>query len=429
MQIDITSRPQRIAALAVAAIVFVLLSIWVVRAYLATAVAENPTAANLSAASRLDPGNFDYVVRLGRIYQYSVTDADPQLARKELIHAVQLNAYNAQAWLDLATSYEFQGETKQAKICLRRVDELFPRGPHLQWAIANFYLLHRNVDEAFRHFRMVLAGSPGYGPEIYTLAWKSSGDPEKILAELVPTDADLELSYLNFLISTNRLNQTAPVWKRIAANTETFDPAFASAYMDALIADHQGAAAYKVWEVLRRKGLIAATYESTSQNLIENGDFENQPLQAGFDWRVSQNSGVYAGLDDSAFHSPAHSLLIQFPGTSNVDYHNVYEFVPVLPNHSYHLIGFMKPQGITTDSGPRIEVRDAYNPNLLDRYTEQVTGTSPAWVPLSLDFKTGPKTSLLSVQIARVPSQKLDNRIAGRVWIDDITLTPSNSGE
>ncbi|MGH9435548.1 MAG: hypothetical protein ACRD06_06080, partial [Terriglobia bacterium] len=185
--------------------------------------------------------------------------------------------------------------------------------------------------------------------------------------------------------------------------------------------------AYKVWGALRDKGLIPATYESTAQNLVENGDFEDHLLGMGFDWRVAAVPGVYAGLDDSTFHSPSKSLLIQFPGNQNLDYHNVYQFVPVLPNHRYHLLGYMKAQGITTDSGPRLEVRDAYNPALLDKYTDQITGTTPSWVALTLDFETGPKTRLLSVAIARQASQEFINQIAGKFWVDDVTLTSEDN--
>lgn len=411
----------------VAVAVFVWLSVWVTRAYFATLVAENPKAVNIRAATLLDPGDYAYAEELGRVYQYSVNNADPELAIREFTQAARLNPYDPQTWLDLGTAFQFQGETEKAEACLRRVDELAPHIPRFQWAIANFYLLHDNVDEAFQHFKMVLEGDQGYEMEIFRTAWKASGDESKILAELVPEGSGPNLDYLNFLLSTHRLEQASAVWDRVAASPGKFDPSWASPYIDALINSDQPAKAYKVWSVLRAKGLIPVTYEATSQNLIENGDFENQPMNMGFDWRIAPVSGIYVGLDDSTFHSPAHSLLVQFPGTQNFDYHNIFQYVPVLPGHSYHLQGFMKAQGITTDSGPRLEVRDAYNPSLLDKFTDQLTGNSPAWMPLALDFKTGPKTSLLSINIARLPSQKLDNRIAGKVWVDDISLTAAGN--
>jgi len=427
MQIEIRNSYLRTAAVALEVAVFAFALVWIAKTYFGTLVAERPTAANLNSAARLDPGNADYALGLGRLYEYSVMNARPNLAMKELLRAVELNPYNAQAWLDLGTDLELQGDTARAETCLRRVDQLAPRIPKYQWAIGNFYLLHNNIDEAFQHFKMVLAGNPGYAQAIYSTAWKASGSASQILSELIPEDAGSELNYLNYLLGVHHLDDAAPVWNRIAKSSGKFDPGQASPYMDALIGAHQAANAYAVWSVLRDKGLIPATDEATPHNLVENGDFENHLLGIGFDWRVAPVNGVYVGLDESNFHSPAHSLLIQFPGTQNFDYHNIYEFVPVLPNHTYQLLGFVKTEKITTDSGVRLEVRDAYNPAMLDKYTEQITGTSSSWLPLSVEFKTPPQTNLVLVLIARQASQKLDNQISGKAWVDDVSLAPISS--
>jgi hypothetical protein len=69
-------------------------------------------------------------------------------------------------------------------------------------------------------------------------------------------------------------------------------------------------------------------------------------------------------------------------------------------------------------------VYDAYNPPALDKLTDDLTGTSDGWKPLLLDFATGPKTALIVVRLVRLPSKKLDNLISGKVWLDDVQLTP-----
>ena len=106
-------------------------------------------------------------------------------------------------------------------------------------------------------------------------------------------------------------------------------------------------------------------------------------------------------------------------------YHEVYQFVKVSPGQSYRLQAFMKTQDITTDSGTRLEVHDAYNASALSRVTDDLTGTSDGWTSLLLDFTTGPKTALIVVGLVRLPSKKLDNLISGKVWLDDLQLTPT----
>ncbi|HET7842016.1 MAG TPA: hypothetical protein VFM21_10445, partial [Terriglobia bacterium] len=162
----------------------------------------------------------------------------------------------------------------------------------------------------------------------------------------------------------------------------------------------------------------------SNQDLITNGSFEDDLLNWGFAWRISPVEDVYAGLDNSSYHSPSHALLFQFPGKQNLAYRGAYQYVKVEPGTNYRLQAFLKTEGITTDSGPRVEVRDAYDSRLLDEFSESATGTSEGWESVLLDFKTGPSTELIVVSLTRLPSRKLDNLIAGKVWLDDVSLTP-----
>ncbi len=422
MTIPLKSAPAKIVTLVIGIVTFVLAALWIGRVYLAGVIAERNSVVNLKTAVHLDPGNARDALFLGRMYQYSVADAQPKLGIKELMRAATLNPYSAQAWLDLATGLEFEGDTHAAALCLRRVDYLAPRIPDDQWAVGNFFLLHGTVDQAFPHFKMALAGNPGYWQAVYNLAWKATDDPAKILHEVVPGDATSELTYLNYLLSTQRLADVAPVWSEISANPQKFPPDMASPYIDALIDAHKPDQAYDAWSELRVKGLIPPTYEARPSNLIENGDFEDPPVNMGFDWRIAPVAGVFVGRDSTVFHSATHSLEIEFPGTQNFDYHNVYQFVVVRPGRPYHLSGFMRTENITTDSGPCLEVRDAYNPAGLDDYSTALTGTTDSWTPVNIYFKTGPKTDLISVNVARRPSDQFESNISGRVWVDDVRL-------
>ncbi|MGH9355447.1 MAG: hypothetical protein ACRD10_04895, partial [Terriglobia bacterium] len=109
MQLKIGNKSVKTAAVAVEIAVFALALVWIARTYFGALVSEHPTPPNLKSASRLDPANSDYALYLGRLYEYSVMNARPNLAMKELLRAIQLNPYNAQAWLDLGTDLELQG--------------------------------------------------------------------------------------------------------------------------------------------------------------------------------------------------------------------------------------------------------------------------------------------------------------------------------
>jgi pentatricopeptide repeat protein len=319
---------------------------------------------------------------------------------------------------------QFQGNIPKVEEYLRNADALAPNLPDYQWPIANFYLPQGNTDEAFRHFRAVLAGTSAYDQIVFRTAWRANDDGHKILDQLIPQKVSTEFSYLYYLLSQQLFTEALPVWKRILTGAESFTPEQAAGYIDVLIQAGRPDEAYAVWTDLQRRGLVWHAETGGSGNLLNNGDFEDELLNMGFGWRIATVEGVYAGLDQMTYHSPGHSLLVQFSGKQNLEYRNVYQYVKVEPNRAYRLETFMKTEGITTDSGPRLEVRDAYDRAALEKSTGDLTDTSHGWTDLTFDFTTGPKTSLLVVALERIPSQKLDNLIAGKVWIDDVRLTP-----
>jgi tetratricopeptide (TPR) repeat protein len=406
-------------------VVLAVLTVWVGKGCVADMLANKPTAGNLERAVALDPSNADFQMRLGSLYEYSPVDMQVGKAEEDFRRATHLDPFDPQTWLDLAAALQFQGRIDEAETCRRRVDLLAPRLPAYQWPLANFYLLQGNTEEALRHFKLVLAGTSQYDANVFRLAWKATDDPGKILEELIPQRVSTEFNYLNFVLSQHRLDEAQPVWKRILDGSEEFSPKDASPYIDTLIAEHKPDDAYQVWTDLQKKGLIRDSSTASGANIIVNGDFEDEFLNFGFAWRMIPLEGVYAGVDSSTYHSASHALMVQFSGKDNLQYGHVYQYVKVSPGQAYHLQALMKTDGITTDSGPRLEVYDAYNPSVLDKLTDDLTGTSDAWTTLLLDFVTGPKTELLVVRLKRLPSKKLDNLISGRVWLDDVRLTPA----
>jgi tetratricopeptide (TPR) repeat protein len=423
MRITLSSKPARFVALALEAAAFLALAIGVGKTYAADLVARKLTVPELQLATRLDPGDSDYHLKLGRSLQYEPENINPDAALAELRRAVDLNPDDAEAWVSLAGALQLQGAGDQAGAALSRTDFLAPNLPGFQWAVGNFLLLHGQTDDSFRHFKAVLAGTRDYDGPIFNIAWKASGDADTILAQLIPAEFPAENSYLSYLVGNKKYPEAEKVWDRIAAERESFDPRSLSGYLDALVGTKQPAEAYSVWSYFVKRGLLSPTESETPRNLVINGDFEDGLLNMGFDWRIYGVAGVDVSLDRTTFHSGSHSLLIRFAGNQNPYYGSTFQLVRVEPNHAYHLQAFMKTEDITTDSGPRIEVRDYYDPRAVDRFSESLIGTTTGWTQIDLNLKTGPKTELVGVSVSRLRSEKIDSLIAGKVWVDDVRLT------
>ena len=426
MRFTLSTRPARLAAATIEILVFVALAVWVGKTYTADLVARRLTVPELELATRLDPGDSDYHLKLGRSLQYEPENINPDAALAELRRAVELNPNDAEAWVSLAGALQLQGASDQAAAALSRTDFLAPTQPGFQWAIGNFLLLHGQTDDSFRHFKAVLAGTRDYDAPIFTIAWKASGDPGAILGQLIPPEFAAENCYLGYLVGAKKYPEAQKVWERIATEKQSFDPRALAGYMDQLVATKQPDEAYRVWSYCVERGLLGPTEAESPENLIVNGDFENGLLNMGFDWRIFGVAGVDVSLDRTTFHSGSHSLLLRFAGTQNLNYGSTFQMVKVQPDRAYHLRAFMKTDGITTDSGPRLEVRDYYDPRAVDRFSEPLPSTTPGWTQIDMDLKTGPQTELLGVSISRLPSQRIDSLIAGKVWLDDVRLTAAS---
>lgn len=404
-------------------IVYLAVVAWLLKTYAAETVASRTNVQDLRLATRLDPGNANFHFQLSRLFRYSPEDINPDEALDQLQQAIRSNPRDPDAWLELGFAMANAGRIRDAQLCLRSVESLAPHDPTLQWAIGNSFLQQGDLDEAFRHFKVVLAESSDYDQILFSTAWKASGNGEQILNELIPPKLRPEFSYLNYLVSRNLYTEARNVWQRIVKSPDTFESMETAVYIDGLLAARQPAEAYRVWTDLRNKGVIKATYEETGTNLLINGDFEERILNMGFDWRVVALPGVSTDIDVTTYRSPGHSVLIEFSGKENVNYRHLFQYVRVVPGHTYTLRGFMKADGITTDSGPRLEVRDAYDSGAFDKFSADLRASTTGWNSVTLEFKVGPKTNLILVSVTRLPSQKFDNLIGGRVNIDDLTLS------
>lgn len=418
MKIVLKSSVARIGLAAAQGVIFLLLSFWVGKAYFANVVSHRLTAENLRLATRLDPGDSDYHLSLGRLYQYSLTEIDPAQAIAQLTLAAEKSPFDAQPWLDLGAAQEIEGHVEDAEASLRRVDYLAPRLPPFQWAIANFFLLHGNVDESLRHFRIVLAGTPQYDGIIFSTAWKAVGNADEILAKVLPDNVRAEINYMDYLVGQKKFDDAQKVWPRVAASHEGFSIQAVEPFIDALLTAKMPEEAYRDWMDLQNRGLVSAPSEPGS--LVSDGDFESEIAGFGFGWRVAPPPGIYAGLDSTSFHSGGHSLFVRFPGKENYLF-RACEVLKVSPRQSYRARAFMKTEDITTNSGPRLEVFDPYNQKAFDLFSDQLTGTNAAWTLLTLNFTTKPETDVVELCITRTPSDKLDNLISGKLWVDDVT--------
>jgi hypothetical protein len=390
----------------------------------------------IQSAIKWDPGNPEYYDALATITHLYATGGNPNEVVRLCEKAAQLSPYNAFYSADLGAAYEWAGRKNDALRAFTRAHALFPNSPEVNWKIANFYVRTGKISDALQSLKEVLLEDPSKELQVFSLASNATGENQKILQEMLPRSAPLLLDYLDFQVENNRMEAAAQIWATLLELDAPFDPARAFPYLDALIEHKDVNRLTEAWTALSARFSQEIGGRESKPNLITNGNFAFAPLNGGLDWRIIPLPGASATVDSSTAFDGSKSLRINFDGTQNLEYAHVLQYVPVTPNTSYKFSAYMRAQGITTDSGPRLILQDAYdpaelvdvsskaaNPTRFSVSTENVTGTSD-WSLHELEFKTPANRCLLIVRVARPASHKFDNKLAGTVWIARVTLLP-----
>lgn len=384
----------------------------------------------LKKALALDTANPEICYRLGWVYSLPTEEANLSEEVKYFRRAAEMRPCHAPYWADLGMACEEAGDNACADQAFGRALNLNPMMPRLYWVVASHYLRTGGTDRAMDALRHLLLLSPNYAGPAFRLCLQAVGDPKAIYEKVLPQtdDPTLRLSYLNFLAERGEFEAAHEVWTHIVAHPLAFDFPLARPYVEFLLRRGLVPQAEGVWQDLVRNGVIAKASGEDQDNLVFNGGFERDPLNAGFDWRIQLTPDVLIDPTSFGAYQGSHCLRLDFTVSNNDNYEPLYQFVPVTPGQAYVLTGYVRSDGITSDSGPRLRVADPACPSCLEALTESTVGTAP-WHAVSVRFSTGPQSELVRLSVWRPRSRSFPSEIAGTFWLDGVSLRPVNSAD
>jgi hypothetical protein len=116
-------------------------------------------------------------------------------------------------------------------------------------------------------------------------------------------------------------------------------------------------------------------------------------MNGGFDWRYSSWEHAEARRDTTQSKEGFASFLIEFDGEENAGYFHVWQWLPVNRGSNYELSFWM--------------------------WTETPLGTT-YWQKFTIPFTAS--SNLATVSVRWTPSEKFDNLLDGKVWLDEFDL-------
>ena len=389
---------------------------------LAAHYAASPNFENWERATHIEPGNAEIWYRLGRFRQLDFDNEDLPLAISYYRRAVQINPNSPYYKLDLASALETAGNLDEADNQFRAAQTAYPISAEVSWKYGNFLLRQNRLPEAYAQIRRATLVDPKLIPFAVSRIWHSEPDVHLLLDQVLPDTPEAYSDALAFLAGEQDPTAAVEVWNRLIAKDPHTDWKRAFALTNMLVAQEKLDAAGKVWR--QASAMDPGTSPGYSGNsLVFNGGFEDDIAGGGFGWRQSDAEGVDFDIDADEKHSGSRSARLTFDGTKNLVYDGLSQWVLVAPTTRYRFQGYLRTDQISTESGMRFEIFDPKSPKDLDVITQNETGTLP-WTMEQTEFTTGPQTHLIIIRVTRKLSERLDNKLRGTVWVDDVSLVP-----
>src|SRR2546425_4656213 len=342
---------------------------------------------------------------------------DASFALANLQEALRRNVASPDRWCDVGEALLRVGLVEDAKYSFGRAVQLGPQSPPVFWRTAQFYAQIQQPRLSEEYLGKMLALVPKYKELVFSMYLSEHRDVLDTLEYGIPRQSRLAQDYFRYILAhDNASEDVQKAWDWLQSHSLA-DDKLAGEYVDFLLKRGEFSVAAETWK--RSAGRHDDTYPHP--NLVFNGSFESESLQSGFDWRFSAPQGVQIGRDSAVAFSGSSSLLIAFHGESNLEFNSVTHDVVVPPGH-YHFKAWVHTLGLTTDQGIGFRLIDASG--RVNLQTTRLTGTHD-WTPIDLDFTLSGPVRLLRIEVVRQSSWKFDNKIAGKAWIDGVSLVKS----
>lgn len=403
------------------------LAVAVLRIGIAATLGESGTIGDLRRALTFDPANPELHRRVGMYEMYLAESPNPDEALVHLRRATELSPRSALYWSNLGSACETSGDRACADAAFEHARSLAPVMPRYCWLLANYYLRSDRSEEAMEQFHRLieLTSEPQYADRTFEVLLRATGDPEAIFNKLLADhqDADLKLRFVNYLSEHDRFDEASKAWAQTVASSGAFPFPLAKDYLARLLIQGRYSDTLHVWQDLERLGIVARPKDDDPANLVFNGSFEAQPLNAGFDWHFAELPFLSFDFADPNAYRGSRCLRLDFTVKRNELYQPVYQFVPVVPGQQYLVSGFVRSDHIASDTGPELRVFDPAHPETLDVSTEPTVGTT-SWHPVSVTFRPLPDTHFVMLAIRRDRSRTFPTEISGTFWVDAISVKP-----
>jgi hypothetical protein len=404
-----------------------LVALWVcffgVRSGIAGREAEGDDAKQLGWAVRLESRNPEYWYRLGHYQQFNLDEPDLQASIRSLQKAVELNRGYTEAWLDLGTAYELDGDTSGARNAFEHAKKTYPASADVAWRYGNFLLRQGDLEGAFAELKQTLKSDPRRAGAAFSRVYHADPNINAILNDLLPAVPEAYISAIAEAVDSHQLAVAETMWMRLLTLKPKLELLDFNKLVSALLNNGDYAAARRVWD--QGTGTMSLpTLIQPQGSVLWDPSFESGISNEPFAWNIKPlEEGVHTEYDTQEKLSGKQSLRLTFDGKHNPSTEAACALGVVTPGTKYLFSGWLKTREVTGDEGVRFHLRAVGNVNVPVNSTKDVRGTM-TWTLVDAQWAAAPGVRRIEVCVSREPSTNADIHISGDAWVDDVTLVP-----
>src|SRR5215470_13257303 len=420
MSARLSSSTQRLLVLALALVCAALLPYFSIRNAFAAHYADLQTLQGYERATRLEPADFRNWHLMGRYWQYNLEDSDTKRAIEAYTVALSLNPRSADTWSDLGAAYEAEGNIAAARDAFLHAQSAYPLSAEISWQYGNFLLRQGETDAAFLEMRHAVEAEPKRGAEALSRALIAEPDIGLVIDRVLPPLAQAYTTAIFDQVNEGHTVNALEIWNKLSSLHPKLPLETYTYYLvEALLREKNVAEAHRVWyQSADFAGL--GNLPGPAGSVLWDGGFESGVFGSGFAWALPGGAqGVQFSLDTREKHSGNRSLRLLFNGRYNVGLNGPCAEVPVQPSTSYNFSAWMRTLSITTEQGVRFQLHAVGTQDESAVSTNDLRGTQP-WTRIEIPWSSGKNVQEMQVCVARLPSQEVDDKIQGMVWVDDV---------
>ncbi|MFI5096545.1 MAG: tetratricopeptide repeat protein [Candidatus Acidiferrales bacterium] len=411
-----------------AAAIAVVVSFFGIRMTIAADAADGTTAKDLELAARLEPRNPEYWYRLGHYQEFNLEDPKPDRALDAFHRAIVLDPHYTEGWLDLATSYELEGNAEAARDAYLHAKESYPASAEVSWRYGNYLLRAGELPRAFEELHHALQADPHRAAAAFSRVYRADPNIDDILTKVLPAQPNIYVDVMEEAWSAKQLAVAQRVWAQLLTLHPHLEIRDFYRFVDALLAAGQDADARRVWD----QGIATQNLPPLLQprsSVIWDPSFESGISNFSFAWQFQPIvQGVRTTFDSTQKLSGAQSLRISFDGKQNPNLDIACTFGIVEPGTHYLFSGWIKTHELTTNQGISFRLRGLGKDAAAPVDSREIHGTTP-WTVIYLPWTAGREIRRVQACVRRDPSDNPDVRISGNAWVDDVILIPQSPGQ